>query len=374
MTHTVQTSSDSLTFNGCWNDAYPRQLARDGRLSAIEVRVWLILKMEIQENQAARFPDYDDILTAANLGSRSTLSKALKILQATRWLFVVTRRDSVTGQVQGNEYALQDSPASISETCQVNGGYIDLLEQMATDSHSQIREVAKFELASIQQAIDAGVDPDEAIKMRQTAPTWTEDAENTPQDSKTTRVQKMDSAQSNNWTQPPSPNNGLGSVQKMDSYISSSSSCFNKTTTTNNGVTISTGGAELAELEFPENFTPAEKKVSIRYLVKVDPDERQIILDELSAKIRTGPQSGNPIRNPLAYLNWLCNQSLAGELPVSSASLRAKANREREIAQKKKSEDVLQQELKRVRLDDYRPADGPLAKKAEEMARKMRGH
>ena len=130
MTNPTQTSSDSLTFNGCWNDAYPRQLARDGRLSAIEVRVWLILKMEIQENQAARFPDYDDILTAANLGSRSTLSKALKILQATRWLFVATRRDAVTGQVQGNEYALQDSPASISETCQVNGGYIDLLEQI----------------------------------------------------------------------------------------------------------------------------------------------------------------------------------------------------------------------------------------------------
>ena len=358
---------DSLSFQGCWNDAYPRFLAKDRRLSAVEVRVWLILKTRIQEHQTTRF-DYDDIMADANLGSRSTLSKALKILQATRWIYVATRRDPVTGQMQGNEYALLDSPASVTETCRINGNYISLLEAMAIDSNTQLREVARFELEMINEAIRTGRDPDDMAKLAQdNGPDWRDDGGDSAP------VQKLDSAESKNWTQPPSTEIGLGRVQKLDS-LCSSSIYNNKTTTTNIGVTISTRDKILRDLEFPESFTAAEKQISAGYLAKVKENERQIILDELAAKIRTGPQSGNPVKNPLGYLNWLCNQALKGELPISSASLRAKANRERAKAQKKKSEDILQQGLQRAGLDDSHPADGPLAKKAEEMARKMRGH
>jgi len=61
-------------------------------------------------------------------------------------------------------------------------------------------------------------------------------------------------------------------------------------------------------------------------------DEQQNLLDELGEQIRQRKDTSNPVRNPIGYLNWLCQQIEQGKQPLSSAHLNRQERRRREAA------------------------------------------
>ena len=61
-------------------------------------------------------------------------------------------------------------------------------------------------------------------------------------------------------------------------------------------------------------------------------DEQQNLLDELGEQIRQRKDTSNPVRNPIGYLNWLCQQIEQGKQPLSSAHLNRQERRRREGA------------------------------------------
>lgn len=61
-------------------------------------------------------------------------------------------------------------------------------------------------------------------------------------------------------------------------------------------------------------------------------DEQQNLLDELGEQIRQRKDTSNPVRNPIGYLNWLCQQLEQGKQPLSSAHLNRQERRRREAA------------------------------------------
>ena len=122
---------------------------------------------------------------------------------------------------------------------------------------------------------------------------------------------------------------------------SSSSSIFlKKTTTTNIGgynhqaesekpVTAQQSGPTLIR---PKELSDNEYALALRRLQKMPLEEQQNLLDELGEQIRQRKDTSNPIRNPIGYLNWLCQQMERGKQPLSSAHLNRQERRKREAA------------------------------------------
>lgn len=54
-----------------------------------------------------------------------------------------------------------------------------------------------------------------------------------------------------------------------------------------------------------------------------------MILDETAAQIQAKRTSSKPIRNPVAYLAWLCQEQAKGNPVLTSLSIRYRNNRER---------------------------------------------
>jgi hypothetical protein len=58
---------------------------------------------------------------------------------------------------------------------------------------------------------------------------------------------------------------------------------------------------------------------------------QQMILDETAAQIQSKRTSSKPIRNPVAYLAWLCHEQAKGNPVLTSLNIRYRNNRERKL-------------------------------------------
>jgi hypothetical protein len=143
-----------------------------------------------------------------------------------------------------------------------------------------------------------------------------------------------------------SPNHRVHNSAHGDSERSSSSSSIflEKTTTTNTG-----GNNHRAETEKPPaahcsdqalirppELTDNEYALALRRIQKMTLEEQQNLLDELGEQIRQRKDTSNPVRNPIGYLNWLCQQIEEGRHPLSSAHLNRQERRQREIEQQER--------------------------------------
>lgn len=138
------------------------------------------------------------------------------------------------------------------------------------------------------------------------------------------------------------PNHRVQNSAHGDFERSSSSSIFlEKTTTTNTG-----GNNHQAEtkkpvaahrskqtLIRPPELTNNEYALALRRIQKMPLEEQQNLLDELGEQIMQRKDTSNPVRNPIGYLNWLCQQIEEGKQPLSSAHLTRQERRQREIEQ-----------------------------------------
>lgn len=99
-----------LLYLGNLQDAYPRQLLLDTRLSPLDKMAWMMIRLYAQQNHGAVFPSYDELqlqLASPHKGkaSRETVSRVLLMLRLTGWLSLCKRVRDDQGRVRGNIYA-----------------------------------------------------------------------------------------------------------------------------------------------------------------------------------------------------------------------------------------------------------------------------
>jgi hypothetical protein len=159
----------SLIFFGNWQDPYPRLLVTDPILEPVDKVVWQIIRTHITTPGAVTaFPNYGAIRAGANVKSNHTVSRAITILRATRWLSLCERVRDAQGRFLGNIYALHDEPVTLGDAMYLDSDYIEFLRSSQNHKHLRVGRVAHSVLATIQDMIDVGKD---AIGER--IQTWT---------------------------------------------------------------------------------------------------------------------------------------------------------------------------------------------------------
>ncbi|WP_308873979.1 helix-turn-helix domain-containing protein [Thiothrix subterranea] len=101
-------------------------LYEDPILEPLERNVWAIIKLHAMDgNSVTAFPTYEELMLRCQVGSKATISRALAILRATRWLTICKSklRDG-KGRVRGNIYALHDEPLQLAETLALDSDYL----------------------------------------------------------------------------------------------------------------------------------------------------------------------------------------------------------------------------------------------------------
>jgi len=356
-------SSDALLFVGNWQDAIPRAIWTDPILEAIDVRVWGFIRSFTVSQCAAVFPSYQLIASQLNI-ARPTVSRAIQILRACRWLTLCSSARDQHGQFRGNIYALHDEPITLHDGMHLDPHYLRFVQKLESHHHRRVKRIATAVLATIKERIGHGEDPLKEMgtvsrfnanahgdsfavskhRVQYLNPGEPNQVQNLNLD-QNDRVQILNSANQNEEYQ------ALNiQVQKLNSVPCSSrcsSSFINKSTTTFSD--DSARAKALDDLVFPTMLSRDECELAFIYLQSVAENDRQALLDELAAQIRSKTSTANPIRNPIGYLSWMCEQLESGKRPLTSLGVKNRQLRERQDRQRAE----LEKEQKRI-TDDAR--------------------
>lgn len=364
----TEPDGDSLLFIGNWHDATPRALVLDPLLQSTDKCVYLLLRTYISAKGRTRMPSYDDIARLLNI-SRGTVAKSLHILRATRWITLCNAlRDDETGRFKGNIYAIHDEVLSISEACQLDGKYIETLEQLeASHNHDRVKTIAYVILENIRRQLHESEislsSPYQESKIiarflnsSKTGITY-EDVLVQNLDADHIQVQKSDSGKNpvqfldsvTNKTENHALKDQVQNLdvdaQKLNSVSLNSSSSyinnFNKKTTTTSpdpnrkvsNNSTSNFDPINPELVWPSSMNADERWIAWQALKKCPEELQQNLLDEMSARMQ--PSYKNIIKNPSAWLAWAVKQLKEGEIyPITNLALKYQKLREREQKQK----------------------------------------
>jgi len=346
-----QSSTDSLLYLGHWQDAIPRSIWVDPDLDAIDVRCWGIIRTQALAGSTVILSLHR--LLQAQLGySKPTVSKVLFVLRLTRWISMCSELRHESGRFKGHIYAIHDSPISITDAMYLDTDYITFVKQQREHQHKQIRRIA----SAIWQGIHDSIANQHSFIDDQPGSTSAindffrrvngQDRVNLLNSghrvnlidlAQTTRVNTINPARHQKETQENQSDKIV--VKQIDrarlytttTTTSSSCSSFNKKTTTTNSPESKNrkDDEQTSALIFPPDFNASERELACLYLKAIDPEHRQSFLDETAAQIEAKRQSSKPIRNPVAYLAWLCNEQAKGNTLLTSLSIRYRENRVR---------------------------------------------
>ena len=314
------TTVDARLFLGNRHHACPARLVQDPVLEPVDKVVWLVIW---QHGQAAgtnsAFPNYNTIARQANIASSATVSRAIALLRATRWLSVCARVRDGGGRFRGSVYALHDQPLPLADAMHLDPDYLTFVNAARQHHHARVRKVADAVLAAIDDDSKAGVDVPapmpvnaqrcEAVHQASprryfsfTASVLPRLANQAPARAMT--HQASDSKNDTDRLQNLSP-------QKSKSVGSSSYIYITTTTKTNKIQKLNTdpGGESLI---YPRRLVADQRELAARYLDSVPAEQRQPVLDELEGRIRAEKHGAKPVYDELRYLHHLCTQVNAG--------------------------------------------------------------
>ena len=115
-------------------------------------------------------------------------------------------------------------------------------------------------------------------------------------------------------------------------------------------------------LVYPACFTPEERIRADDCLSGVPAMLRQALLDELEGRIRTGQQGGQPVRNALGYLSYLCRRAQEGTFqPARGLKVQEERERRRAQVEQRQGTSLAASERPPSGRERYAQAQGPLA-------------
>ncbi|MDC9606457.1 STY4528 family pathogenicity island replication protein [Xenorhabdus griffiniae] len=143
-----------LLFMGNIQDAYPRRLLLDDRLSPLDKTGWMMIRLYAQQNEGAVFPSYDElqVLLASpykGKASRETVSRVLLMLRITGWLSLCKRIRDEHGRVRGNIYAQHDEPLTCRDAEILDPHWLDTVAEACRSKNRTISQTARDVLTDI---------------------------------------------------------------------------------------------------------------------------------------------------------------------------------------------------------------------------------
>lgn len=110
------THADTMLFMGNRHQSFPTLVVQDPVLEPVDKLVWMVIMLQAQETGGSTaFPSYEYLAKKTNVSSTSTISRAIAILRATRWLTLCARLREASGRFRGNVYALHDEPLPLAD-------------------------------------------------------------------------------------------------------------------------------------------------------------------------------------------------------------------------------------------------------------------
>ncbi|PHM24333.1 STY4528 family pathogenicity island replication protein [Xenorhabdus budapestensis] len=145
-----------LLFMGNVQDAYPRRLLLDDRLSPLDKTGWMMIRLYAQQNEGTVFPSYDElqVLLASpykGRASRETVSRVLLMLRITGWLSLCKRIRDEHGRVRGNIYAQHDEPLTCRDAELLDPHWLDTVAEACRSKNRTISQTARDVLTDIKE-------------------------------------------------------------------------------------------------------------------------------------------------------------------------------------------------------------------------------
>ena len=367
-------ATDTVLFLGNRHQSFPTAVIRDPVLEPVDKLVWMVIMLTVRETGAnTAFPSYEAISRMANVSSRSTIARAIAILRASRWLTLCGRTRNASGRFRGNVYALHDEPLPLVDVIHLDGDYMAFLNKAVSHGHARVRTVAQGVLASIDEDVGGGRNVcalEHPIERRiQSAADTGNDGPRRFFSFTRKVIQQIHHDQKSNTAE---SHVRKSNAQKSNSGCSSSSN--NKKTTTTSGKDSSKfmhTGEHGKPLVYPRRLSDNQCEIANRYLYKLDPEDRQPILDELEGRFQAEQRGMKPVYDEISFLFRLCELMKSGEFVPNLGIKVRDARRAREIQRQqaarqdtatepKETEEQRQRgmALAKERLDEMRKALG----------------
>ncbi len=337
--------ADAMLFLGSRHQAFPALLVQDPVLEPVDKVVWMVICQHGQAaGTSAAFPSYARIAREANIASTSTVSRAIAVLRATRWLSLCARVRDAGGRFRGNVYALHDEPLPLADALHLDPEYMQFLAEARRHHHARVRRVADAALDSIDEDIEAGRDvlaPESALERRLEAVRAVRREGPRRYFSFSARVLAR------------LANRGLGeeaadrdqNSKTADDRLRNSRPQKSKPT------------PDTPTLIYPSRFTANQCAVADRYLASVPPEQRQRLLDELEGRFRCEQQGASPVYDELRYLYRLCREINAGRFqPNLALKVEGERARRAEAAQRRAEQALTQAKAHPTPPKDRKPA------------------
>lgn len=319
------THTDTMLFMGNRHQAFPTLVVQDPVLEPVDKLAWMVIMLQAQETGGSTaFPSYEYLAKKTNVSSTSTISRAIAILRATRWLTLCARLREASGRFRGNVYALHDEPLPLVDALHLDPDYMKFLQQSLGHHHARVRLVAKGVLDTIDEDIQEGLDicaQGHPLERRMQA------AEVIQQDSarryfafsakvmtQLRNVVGEDGADHRDQNSK-ADETARQILSPQNSKSSSCSSYINKTTTTKTtGETENSGPLNNEPpLIYPKRLSENQRELADRYLKSVPAAARQSILDELEGRFRSEQKGMKPVYDEMRFLHFLCRAANKGE-------------------------------------------------------------
>jgi len=295
------------------------------------------------------FPDYDTIAAKTNVSSTSTVSRAIAILRLTRWLTLCARVRQKSGRFTGNVYSLHDEPLPLVDALYLDESYMAFVTQSQEHHHARVRRVAQAVLESLDKDIQESESlgrKESTIERRLQAAQQLSDSSGNH--SKSGRYFTFHAATIGKLKNSSEASASAQSVQDQNSkaeekehYSSRCSSHYKKTTTTTTTQNTnheektfsesnpSTPPATEGALIYPPRLSENQKHLANRYLAMIDPDDRQLVLDELQGRLESEQKGMKPVYDELRFLHSLCKAAQQGEFVPNLGIKVAEARQDR---------------------------------------------
>ncbi|MCO8310879.1 STY4528 family pathogenicity island replication protein [Pseudomonas mandelii] len=312
---TEQPSNQTLhafLFSGQTHEVVPRRLLLDSRLTPLERNAWQVFRLMLQ-GQSLVTPRYEDLqpyLSSVPYGtsaSRETIARVLTMLRVTRWLSLVSRgRDQLSGRLQGSLYILHDEPLTPAEAMELDQDYLELVGHALSHNTKAVRIVAQHIVEEIRQDtdIDLGRLPTRLESwgehwMQQGLDRAPEDALHDSELGGDHRVRNRAGPRSD--SEPGLNANDSGTVRNPNAActVLKESICT---------VPCATPAVDNLHWPDPLQLSPSERQAVAMALNKLNPVDRQAVLNEAGARCAAGG-----IRKPAAYLMGLIQRALNGD-------------------------------------------------------------